>query len=39
LGGEENPDIPEPSPAYFYDEANEELFPETPEDDTSSQES
>ncbi len=39
LGVDENPDIPEPSPAYFYDEASEELFPETPEDDTSTQES
>ncbi len=39
LGVDENPDIPEPSPAYFYDEASEEIFPETPEDDTSTQES
>ncbi len=38
LGVDENPDMPEPSPAYFYDEGSEELFPETPEDDTSTQE-
>ncbi len=39
LGSDENPEMPEPSPAYFYDEPTEELFPETPEDDTSSKES
>lgn len=38
LGGEENPEISEPSPAYFYDEPVDEPFPETPENDISSQE-
>lgn len=39
LGVEESQPIPEPSPAYFYDEPAEETFPETPADDTPSQES
>ncbi len=39
LGVDEDQEIPEPSPAYFYDEPVEEPFTETPVDDTSSQES
>jgi hypothetical protein len=39
LGMEEGEPVPEPSPAYFYDEPVEEFFPEEPADDTSSQES
>ncbi len=39
LGGEEMVEIPEPSPAYFYDEPQEDPFTETPVDDTSSQDS
>lgn len=39
LGVEESQPIPEPSPAYFYDEPVEETFPETPADDTSLEES
>lgn len=38
IGGEEQ-EIPEPSPAYFYDQPTEETFPEESSDDTSSQES
>lgn len=39
LGVDESLPIPEPSPDYFYDEPVEETFPETPADDTSSQDS
>lgn len=39
LGFDEGEPVPEPSPAYFYDEPVEEIFPETPSDDTPSQDS
>jgi hypothetical protein len=38
LGTDENPEVPQPSENYFFDEPTEEIFPETPSDDTSSQE-
>ncbi|MFL5783436.1 MAG: hypothetical protein ACJ76H_02430 [Bacteriovoracaceae bacterium] len=38
LGTDENPEVPQPTENYFFDEPVEETFPETPSDDTSSQE-
>ena len=38
LGTDENPEVPQPSENYFFDQPVEETFPETPSDDTSSQE-